>query len=245
MPIGRSPALSGAAHLFRENSRPGVGRRRRLSPMELQLPQLRGLPGGHLARAGAHAILHRRQPAGSGPLGARERLAGYPGAIAGESRSAAEPRPARQRALRHRPGRRAGRSHHRTLHAARIDPSLADLVHRQHLCGSDPRQSRARGAGPFLRHRSAPHRARPAGFTVDEVPDVRWRALPVASKPAPYSPNRDSPVPGDNVALVIEDGRSGRSAVYAPGLGAIDERLWRSHAVGRLRAGRRHVLERR
>ena len=39
-------------------------------------------------------------------------------------------------------------------------------------------------------------------FVVDEVPDVRWRALPVASKPAPYSPNRDSPVPGDNVALV-------------------------------------------
>jgi pyrroloquinoline quinone biosynthesis protein B len=28
------------------------------------------------------------------------------------------------------------------------------------------------------------------------------------------------------VALVIEDGASGRSAVYAPGLGAIDERLW-------------------
>jgi len=63
-------------------------------------------------------------------------------------------------------------------------------------------------------------------FVVDDVEDVRWRALPVASKPAPYSPNRAAPVPGDNVALVLEDGESGHSAVYAPGLGAIDERLF-------------------
>lgn len=63
-------------------------------------------------------------------------------------------------------------------------------------------------------------------FTIDAVADLTWRALPVASKPAPYSPNRESPVAGDNVALVIEDGVTGQTAVYAPGLGAIDERLW-------------------
>jgi pyrroloquinoline quinone biosynthesis protein B len=62
-------------------------------------------------------------------------------------------------------------------------------------------------------------------FAIDELTDVRWRALPVASKPAPYSPNRESPMPGDNVALVLEDRFTGRSAVYAPGLAAIDERL--------------------
>jgi len=64
-------------------------------------------------------------------------------------------------------------------------------------------------------------------FTVPALADVEWRALPVASKPAPYSPNRDSPVPGDNIALVLKDA-SGRSAVYAPGLGAVDERLWQA-----------------
>jgi pyrroloquinoline quinone biosynthesis protein B len=67
-----------------------------------------------------------------------------------------------------------------------------------------------------------------AGFTVDAVPGVRWRALPVASKPAPYSPNRDSPIAGDNLALVIEDENSGRTAVYAPGLSGIDDRVWRA-----------------
>jgi pyrroloquinoline quinone biosynthesis protein B len=67
-----------------------------------------------------------------------------------------------------------------------------------------------------------------ADFTLGPLNDVRWRALPVASKPAPYSPNRDSPVPGDNVALVLRDTGSGRSAVYAPGLGAMEESLWRA-----------------
>jgi pyrroloquinoline quinone biosynthesis protein B len=65
-----------------------------------------------------------------------------------------------------------------------------------------------------------------AGFSVEAVPGVRWRALPVASKPAPYSPNRDSPIAGDNLALVIEDEGGGKSAVYAPGLSAIDDAVW-------------------
>ncbi|HJS21232.1 MAG TPA: pyrroloquinoline quinone biosynthesis protein PqqB [Steroidobacteraceae bacterium] len=64
------------------------------------------------------------------------------------------------------------------------------------------------------------------GFAVAGVDGVHWQALPVASKPAPYSPNRESPVPGDNVALVLTDEASGRSALYAPGLGAMDERVW-------------------
>ena len=67
-----------------------------------------------------------------------------------------------------------------------------------------------------------------AVFAINAVPGVRFTALPVASKPAPYSPNRDSPIPGDNIALLIEDEESGRSAVYAPGLGCIDAAVWRA-----------------
>jgi pyrroloquinoline quinone biosynthesis protein B len=63
-------------------------------------------------------------------------------------------------------------------------------------------------------------------FVIEEVAQVRWRALAVASKPAPYSPNRAAPIPGDNVALLLEDDPSGRSVVYAPGLGTIDEPLF-------------------
>jgi pyrroloquinoline quinone biosynthesis protein B len=63
-------------------------------------------------------------------------------------------------------------------------------------------------------------------FRVAGVAGIEWRALAVPSKPAPYSPNRGSPLPGDNVALLMRDAASGRSALYAPGLGAIEEPLW-------------------
>ena len=63
-------------------------------------------------------------------------------------------------------------------------------------------------------------------FGVDDVAGVRWRALPVASKPAPYSPHRDAPAQGDNIALLLTDAASGRTALYAPGLGEIDAAVW-------------------
>jgi len=63
-------------------------------------------------------------------------------------------------------------------------------------------------------------------FSVDGVSGVRWRALAVAGKPAPYSPHRAAPVAGDNVALVIGDAASGRTAVYAPGLASVEPALW-------------------
>ncbi len=63
-------------------------------------------------------------------------------------------------------------------------------------------------------------------FEIDGIRVVEWRALPVPGKPAPYSPNREAPVPGDNLALVMTDRETGRSVVYAPGLGAMDDRVW-------------------
>ena len=65
-------------------------------------------------------------------------------------------------------------------------------------------------------------------FAVEGAPGVEWRALPVASKPPPFSPNRARPEPGDNVALVLRDEVTGKSALYAPGLGAIDDTIRRA-----------------
>ncbi len=98
------------------------------------------------------------------------------------------------------------------------DSTYADLTRGNpvlgvlgHFCGVDRRRIDLGGA-----------------FRVDGVAGVRWRALAVASKPAPYSPNRDSPVPGDNLALILEDENNGSTAVYAPGLSEIDDALWRA-----------------
>jgi pyrroloquinoline quinone biosynthesis protein B len=65
-------------------------------------------------------------------------------------------------------------------------------------------------------------------FAVEGVAGIRWRALPVGGKPAPYSPNRDSPVAGDNVALCLSDAQSGRALFYSPGLGDIGAATWRA-----------------
>jgi pyrroloquinoline quinone biosynthesis protein B len=56
-------------------------------------------------------------------------------------------------------------------------------------------------------------------FALDGVPGLRFAALPLASKAAPYSPHREAPVPGDNIGLSVIDAASGRRAFYAPGLG--------------------------
>jgi pyrroloquinoline quinone biosynthesis protein B len=79
-----------------------------------------------------------------------------------------------------------------------------------HYCGIKHRVMRADGSA----------------FELARVAGVEWRALAVPSKPAPYSPHREAPEPGDNVALVLRDTVSGRSLVYAPGLGSMEESVW-------------------
>ncbi|MEM5318133.1 pyrroloquinoline quinone biosynthesis protein PqqB [Paraburkholderia sp. JHI869] len=55
-------------------------------------------------------------------------------------------------------------------------------------------------------------------FTIAACAGLRFTAMPVESKPPPYSPRREASVPGDNVALLIEDIEAGTRAFYAPGL---------------------------
>ena len=72
-------------------------------------------------------------------------------------------------------------------------------------------------------------------FTVPGVADLRFQALPLSSKAAPYSPHRDNPVPGDNIGITIHDQRSDKTVFYAPGLGditpAVFEALGKADAV--------------
>jgi pyrroloquinoline quinone biosynthesis protein B len=58
-------------------------------------------------------------------------------------------------------------------------------------------------------------------FTLPGVDGIELRALPLASKAAPYSPHREAPVPGDNIGMLVRDLGSGKTLFYAPGLGEI------------------------
>jgi pyrroloquinoline quinone biosynthesis protein B len=65
-----------------------------------------------------------------------------------------------------------------------------------------------------------------AAFRVPGASGLEFRAVPLASKAAPYSPHRDAGVPGDNIGVVIIDSATGRKAFYAPGLGDITPALF-------------------
>ncbi len=99
------------------------------------------------------------------------------------------------------------------------DQACADLTHGNpiftvlgHYCGIERRTMTPDGRE----------------FTVDGIGGISWRALAVPSKPAPFSPHRAAPVPGDNVALELRDGATRRTALYAPGLGAMEETVWQA-----------------
>jgi pyrroloquinoline quinone biosynthesis protein B len=70
-----------------------------------------------------------------------------------------------------------------------------------------------------------------SSFAVTGVADLSFRALPLSSKAAPYSPHRDSPVAGDNIGILISDGRSGKRTFYAPGLGEITPEVFDAMAL--------------
>jgi len=97
------------------------------------------------------------------------------------------------------------------------DPVYEDLTRGNpilnvlgHFCGVD-------------RHTVTPDGA---PFEVPGVPGLRIRALPLWSKPAPFSPHRDAPVVGDNVGFIFENTATGRRVFYAPGLAEIDATVW-------------------
>jgi len=67
-------------------------------------------------------------------------------------------------------------------------------------------------------------------FEISGVAHLSFRALPLTSKAAPYSPHREQPVPGDNIGITVTDQRTGLSLFYAPGLGDITEPVFNAMA---------------
>lgn len=71
-----------------------------------------------------------------------------------------------------------------------------------------------------------------AEFRIDALPGLSLHALAIAGKAPPYSPHRNDPQAGDNIALLIEERATGRSVFYAPGLAGVGEaeRSWMQRA---------------
>jgi pyrroloquinoline quinone biosynthesis protein B len=72
-----------------------------------------------------------------------------------------------------------------------------------HYCGVEPHPLRLDGES----------------MAVPGLPGLAIQAVLLSSKPPPYSPFRNSPRPGDNMGLLIDNPATGQRVFYAPGLG--------------------------
>ncbi len=62
-------------------------------------------------------------------------------------------------------------------------------------------------------------------FQIPAATGLQFTPVFLTSKAPPYSPHRDNPAPGDNIGVLIKDLSNGKTAFYAPGLGAMEPHL--------------------
>ena len=60
-------------------------------------------------------------------------------------------------------------------------------------------------------------------FSIPGIDDIDFRATVIDSKAPPYSPHRNDPHPGDNIAVTIRCKKTDQSVFYSPGLGGLGD----------------------
>lgn len=64
-----------------------------------------------------------------------------------------------------------------------------------------------------------------SSMIVEAAPNLEFAIIPIEGKAPPYSPHRNDPHPGDNIALLIKDNRTQKKLFYSPGLATIDSHV--------------------
>lgn len=62
-------------------------------------------------------------------------------------------------------------------------------------------------------------------FKINDFENLEFVPLIIKSAAPPYSPHRNDPHDGDNIALIIKDHKTQKQLFYAPGLGKIDDQI--------------------
>jgi pyrroloquinoline quinone biosynthesis protein B len=60
-------------------------------------------------------------------------------------------------------------------------------------------------------------------FHIPTLQGLSLTALLLKGKAPPYSPHRANPTPGDNIALLVRDDKTGQTLYYAPGLAGVEQ----------------------
>ena len=207
-----------------------------------------GVRGGTLQREAAHAVVDRRQPATARAGCSCNASPDILAQIRADADAAAGARAARHRDPRRRADGCADRPRDRPLHAARASAAARRVVHRPRARGPRARQPAVARCSATTAASTA-HRIPLDGevFVIPTRARPRFRRAALRSKAPPYSPHRDQPGRrATTSALEITDRRERPPAVLRAGPRARSTpTVFDAMAARRLRAGRRHLLDRR
>jgi len=62
-------------------------------------------------------------------------------------------------------------------------------------------------------------------FKVDSIPEIEFTPIYLDSKPPPFSENREKPIKGNNIGLIIKEIKNEDYIFYAPGISKIDSNI--------------------
>ncbi len=62
-------------------------------------------------------------------------------------------------------------------------------------------------------------------FKVESIPEIEFIPIYLDSKPPPFSENREKPIKGNNLGLIIKEVEKEEYIFYAPGISSIDEKI--------------------
>ena len=62
-------------------------------------------------------------------------------------------------------------------------------------------------------------------FKIKDFDNLEFIPLIIRSAAPPYSPHRNNPHDGDNIAMIIKDHKTNKQLFYAPGLGKVDDQI--------------------
>lgn len=102
-----------------------------------------------------------------------------------------------------------------------VDVYCTEMVH-QDLTTGFPLFNMLKHWNGGLQHRQIDSKK---AFKIDGFSNLEFIPLVIRSAAPPYSPHRNDPHDGDNIAMIVKDHKTQKQLFYAPGLGKVDDQI--------------------
>ena len=102
-----------------------------------------------------------------------------------------------------------------------VDVYCTEMVHQDLSTGFPLFNMLKHWNGGLEHHLIDPKQA----FKIKDFDNLEFIPLIIRSAAPPYSPHRNDPHDGDNIAMIIKDHKTNKQLFYAPGLGKVDDQI--------------------